>query len=51
MDVYRGTVPAQHLDPAGDFMYRFEGVDRCGNGAIYPDLEVTAPYVFVKLIR
>ena len=50
-DVYLATVPAEHVDPAWDFMYLLEVVDKHGNGAIYPDLEITAPYIIVKLIR
>jgi hypothetical protein len=32
-------------------MYLIEAMDACGNGAIYPDLEVETPYVVVQLER
>ena len=50
-DEYRATVPGEHLDPGWDFMYLIEAMDACGNGAIYPDLEVETPYVVVRLER
>jgi hypothetical protein len=48
---YAATVPAEHVDPAWDFMYLFEVMDRAGNGMIYPDLEIETPYVIVRLTR
>jgi hypothetical protein len=50
-DEYRATVPGKHLDPQWDFMYLIEAMDACGNGTIYPDLEVETPYVVVRLER
>jgi hypothetical protein len=32
-------------------MYLIEVMDNCGNGKIYPDLEVETPYVVVQLDR
>jgi hypothetical protein len=50
-DEYQATVPGEHLDPQWDFMYLIEAMDACGNGTIYPDLEVETPYVVVRLER
>jgi hypothetical protein len=50
-DEYQATVPAEHLDPQWDWTYLIEAMDACGNGAIYPDLEVETPYIVVRLER
>jgi hypothetical protein len=50
-DEYQATVPGEHVDPGWDFMYLIEAMDNCGNGRIYPDLEVETPYVVVQLKR
>jgi hypothetical protein len=48
---YVATVPGEHVDPQWDLMYLIEAMDTCGNGARFPDLEVEAPYVVVRLER
>lgn len=48
---YEAMVPGEALDPQWDFMYLIEAMDACGNGTIYPDLEVETPYVVVRLER
>lgn len=49
--VYSVTVPAEQINPAWDFMYFIEVMDRNGTGRIYPDLNTETPYRIVKLIR
>jgi hypothetical protein len=46
---YEAEVPAAHVDGRWDFMYYIEAFDKVGNGRIYPDLELEAPYVIVDL--
>ncbi len=48
---YAASIPASFLDPRWDLMYFVEIVDRQGNGRMYPDLEVEAPYVMVDVKR
>jgi len=48
---YLAEVPGECLDPKWDFMYLIEVMDNAGNGKIYPDLEVEAPYIIVRLER
>jgi len=48
---YEAIVPAEHVDPAWDFMYFLEVMDNHGNGAIWPDFEKRDPYVIVKRKR
>ena len=48
---YRATVPADQIPATWDFMYFFEVMDNQGNGAIYPDLNKTSPYIIVHLSR
>jgi hypothetical protein len=48
-DEYQATVPGEHVDPQWDFMYLIEAMDNCGNGTIYPNLEVETPYVVARL--
>ncbi|MGD0140963.1 MAG: hypothetical protein ABSD28_19025 [Tepidisphaeraceae bacterium] len=48
---YVATIPADQIPPTWDFMYLFEVMDNQGNGAIYPDLNKTTPYVIVHLAR
>ena len=48
---YEAVVPGEQVEGRWDFMYLFEVMDRCGNGKIYPDLEVETPYVIVPLDR
>ena len=50
-DQYQTVVPGEHVDSKWDFMYLIEVMDNCGNGKIYPDLEVETPYVVVQLDR
>jgi len=49
--VYVATIPADEIPPTWDLMYLFEVMDNQGNGAIYPDLNKTTPYVIVHLAR
>ena len=48
---YVATIPANEIPPTWDFMYLFEVMDNQGNGAVYPDLNKTTPYVIVHLAR
>jgi hypothetical protein len=48
---FAATVPAEDVDPAWDFMYLFEVMDKAGNGKIYPDFEKETPYIVVRLKR
>ena len=50
-DVYEATIPLQDINPRFDLMYFIEVIDNAGNGMIYPDFDVQAPYVVVKLVR
>jgi hypothetical protein len=49
--VYEAVIPGEHVDPRWDLLYFIEAMDEVGCGCIYPDLEVEAPYVVVKLVR
>ena len=46
---YVATVPGKQITRQWDFMYFIEVMDTCGNGAIFPDLNTTTPYVVVHL--
>ncbi len=48
---WAAEVPAEHMKARFDFMYFLEVIDTHGNGAIWPDLDETAPYVIVELER
>ena len=48
-DEYRAEIPGGEIDSRWDLMYYIEVLDRHGNGAIYPDLNVETPYVIVNL--
>jgi hypothetical protein len=48
---YEATVPGESIPPKFDFMYFLEVMDNRGQGKIYPDLNETAPYIVVRLIR
>jgi hypothetical protein len=50
-DVYEATVPADQIDPAWDFMYFFQVMDKNSRGTIYPDVNKETPYRIVKLVR
>ena len=50
-NLYQAEIPAGHIRPEWDLMYFIEAMDNCGNGRIYPDLEVETPYVVVRLKR
>jgi hypothetical protein len=48
---YEATISANEIPSTWDFMYLFEVMDNQGNGAIYPDLNKTSPFVVVHLVR
>lgn len=48
---YKAIVPGQDIESKWDFMYLIEVMDNKGNGAIYPDMEIEAPYIVVRLDR
>jgi hypothetical protein len=50
-DTFAAVVPGEALRPQWDFMYFLEVLDQAGNGAMFPDLAKTMPYVIVKLER
>ena len=50
-DIYEATIPVQDINPRFDLMYFIEVIDNNGNGMMYPDFELQAPYVIVKLDR
>jgi len=47
-DEYAATIPASDVPREWDLMYFVESMDMVGNGCIWPDLAVAAPYVVVK---
>jgi hypothetical protein len=56
-DRYEATVPGEAIDPAWDFMYFIETMDRAettdgaGHGTHWPDFNRQSPYVIVPLAR
>jgi hypothetical protein len=48
---YVGRIPGSFVQSQWDLMYFVEVVDQNGMGRIYPDLEVEAPYVVVRVRR
>ncbi len=50
-DRYEATIPASDIPPTWNLMYMFEVMDNQGNGAIYPDLNTTSPYIVIHLAR
>lgn len=48
---YSGQIPASFITPGWDIMYFIETMDEAGNGRQFPDFEIEAPYVIVKLKR
>ena len=49
--VWSATIPGMDIVPDWDLMYYVEAIDRLGNGAIGPDLDVETPYVVVPVQR
>ncbi len=49
--LYTALIPGTFITPKWDLMYFVEAIDKAGNGRIYPDLEVEAPYVIVPVQR
>ena len=49
--VWSATIPGMDIVPAWDLMYYVEAIDRLGNGAIGPDLDVETPYIVVPVQR
>jgi hypothetical protein len=48
---YEATVPGEKIPAKFDFMYFLEIMDNQGQGKLYPDLNETAPYYVVRLVR
>jgi hypothetical protein len=48
---YVGHIPASFIDPKWDLMYFIETIGKDGAGRMYPDLEVTEPFVIVAVKR
>jgi hypothetical protein len=48
---FHAEIPASAIDPAFDFMYYIELMDRQGNGRIFPNLNRETPYRIIHLIR
>ena len=48
---WTATIPGMDIVPDWDLMYYVEAIDRLGNGAIGPDLDVETPYVVVPVER
>lgn len=48
---YTAVIPGSFIIPKWNIMYFVETMDKAGNGSQYPDLNVEAPYVIVRLIR
>jgi hypothetical protein len=49
--IYEATIPGRHITTEWDVMYYIEAIDESGNGAFHPDMEVSDPYVVVKVKR
>ena len=49
--VWSATIPGMDIVPDWDLMYYVEAIDRLGNAAIGPDLDVETPYVVVSVQR
>ncbi len=47
----QARIPGDFIVPQWDLIYFIEAIDKHGNGRIYPDLEVEAPYVVVSVRR
>jgi hypothetical protein len=47
--VYSARIPGNFIVPQWDLMYFIEAIDTAGNGRRYPDLELEAPYVIVRV--
>ncbi len=48
---WSATIPGMDIVSDWDLMYYVEAIDRLGNGAIGPDLDVETPYVVVPVQR
>ena len=48
---WTATIPGMDIVSDWDLMYYVEAIDRLGNGAIGPDLDVETPYVVVPVER
>ncbi len=48
---WTATIPGMDIVPDWDLMYYVEAIDRLGNGAIGPDMDIEAPYVVVPVER
>ena len=49
--VYEATIPGRHITAGWDLMYYIEAIDEYGNGAFYPDMEDSDPYVVLAVKR
>jgi hypothetical protein len=49
--VFEVLVSADQINPKWDFMYFIEVMNKKGQGAIFPDLNIETPYVVCKLQR
>jgi hypothetical protein len=49
-DGFEAAIPADYVIPEWDLVYFVEAMDTCGNGAIYPDLELETPYFVVPVL-
>ncbi len=49
--IYSAEIPASYIISKWDLMYFVETMDNAGNGHLYPDFQIEAPYVVVKLFR
>ena len=50
-DEYTATIPGRAITKEFDLMYYFEAFDEHGNACLYPDPDVTQPYLVVKVKR
>ena len=48
---YVGAIPGEEICTTWDVMYYIEAMDVLGNASSYPNLDVTAPYVVVTVVR
>ncbi len=49
--IYRASIPGAFVTAQWDLVYFVEAIDKAGNGAIAPDLEVETPYRVVSVAR
>jgi hypothetical protein len=49
--LYEAMIPGSYIGTRYDLMYYVEAVDVFGNGAFYPNSDLTSPYGVVRVRR